>query len=142
MTRPPRPAHEWRDLGVAVLVLGLFAAVMPLVAYWHQVRTLASDRREVAGLTSQLDSVRAEWQRDTLAATSGRLRSEIQQREYLLGRRSYHVVWRSQAVAGWWRPWGPGLGGTVGGIGLILIGLALRRHARRLTASRSAPPAG
>lgn len=142
MSPTQRPANEWRAVGIALLAIGAAVAVFAVLAYRSNVDTLAGDRREVAALELEIDSVRKAWQRDTVAESAARLRDDLRRREYLLGRRAFHVPVRAEAVARWWRPGGSGFMALVIATLLVAIGALSLQRARRLTDRRSAPPEG
>jgi hypothetical protein len=137
-----RSPREWRALGIALMAIGASVAVFAILAYRHSVDTLAGDRREVAALEREIDSVRQAWQRDTIGESTARLRDDLRRREYLLGRRAFHVPVRAESVALWWRPGGTGFNALVIAMLLVAIGAIALHRARRLSDQRSAPPEG
>jgi hypothetical protein len=142
MSATQRPANEWRAVGIALLAIGAAVVVLTVLAYRDNVDTLAGDRRQVAALELEIDSVRKAWQRDTVAESTARLRDDLRRREFLLGRRAFHVPVRAESVARWWRPGGTGFTALVIATLLIVLGAISLHRARRLSDPRPVPPGG
>ena len=123
MTWLTRSPADLRRIGFVAITIGLAAIVLAVVAYRDNVKTLAGDRREVAGLERQLDSARAVLRATADSGAAARLREEIRTREYGLSRRAFHIPLRDEAVRTWWRP--TGRGGLAVAFGLILLALGI-----------------
>lgn len=131
MTWLTRTPADLRRIGLVAITVGLAAIVLAVVAYRGNVKTLAGDRRDVAGLERQLDSARAALRAATDSGAAARLREEIRTREYGLSRRAFHIPPREEAVRTWWRPTGTGGLASVLGIILLALGVIAVRSGRR-----------
>lgn len=122
-----------RAHGLAVVLTGVGLIVLAMIGSRLALDARRDDERDVAELRARLDSVRAALARAS-AADSSRLTTEVQEREYFLGRREYHLAHPAPGGSPWRRPFGPGT--VVFGAGLVIIVLGggiLSRVAPRAT---------
>jgi hypothetical protein len=110
------------------LLLGL-AFIAGAIAINVQQRALQRDDvRDIAGLRSELDSVRSALARVNDSADSVRLVESVAARTYILGRREFHVPSRQAAIDEWWTLTGPGtLLSAVGALLVVAAALSGRR---------------
>ena len=117
--------------GVVWIAFGMVLLVFVFVMNENDRRLLDDDRRDVAGLTAQLDSVRSTLALATSAADSGSITSEVQMREARLARRAFHIPMRAERVEQWWSLTG---GGSIGlFFALLLLGLGVWSLRGRVT---------
>ena len=128
ITRAP---SDIRRLGIVAITMGIAALAISLYAYLDNVRTLAGDQRDVAGLERQLDSVRALARSAGDTAVARRLSEEVSMREYGLSRRAFHVPMRAESVRTWWTLRGAGIRWTALGVLLVALGAISARSGRR-----------
>jgi hypothetical protein len=120
----------WRSLLLAAV--GATVVVGAVLSDRARQRTQAYDVRSIEALQGKLDAVRAQYAVAPTAADSMRLKAEIDERVYGIGRWQYHVPIRQRTIDSWWTTSGVGTWLVVAGIVLMLSGLflALRRPQR------------
>lgn len=112
-----------------LIVVGVLLIGGAVGAHAYTRRELTRDMDGIKQLGALLTQVQHERDRATSAADSTRLAANIKERQYFLGRRSYHVPFTQARLERWGTPTGPGtILITLGGA-LIALGVYhLRRN--------------
>lgn len=114
-----------RGHGAVLLLAGVVLVILAVAGSRHTLTARRDAQQDVAQLRTGLDSVRAAVGSALTAADSARLAAEIQDREYYLGRREYHLAASAPSGAPWRRPFGVGTVLLGGGLVLALLGAAV-----------------
>jgi hypothetical protein len=93
---------------IALLLAGSAFIVGAFLLSGIRERGHAEDLRGIAGLRVLLDSTRGALAAATTATDSTRIAREVTEREFYLGRRTFHVPLRQESIDAWWTLRGEG----------------------------------